>query len=165
MSTPTTLSTDCYIDGSGCVVCPAIPASPGSPGRVIVDAQLGWNAGANSVDTVAGDLHLRASIAAAPAGIVVGLKARRNLFNDPALILHGFYVFTSAGKTFIAVMEKGALKTQTFHYRLGALFEIRRVAQSVSYWLDGVGLRNTTALDPGSMHVNACLYAAYDTIP
>lgn len=158
-------TTGCTYDAAGCLVCPEIPAATGHPARMEVDPLLGWNAGANSSDTLDGDLGMSASIDELPIGVMLGLKAGRAGETAPELIEHGLYIYAVGGQAFIEVRERGARQGEAAAYTLGTTFEVRRQAGAVSYWLDGVHLRDSSRPSHGPVLVNACLYSAGDTIP
>lgn len=154
--------TDCYFDGDGCLVCPDIPATPA---KVTRDANVGWNAGANSIVMLEGDVHVVESLDAVPAGIVIGLKGTREFVTAPSAIEHGFYLYTAVARAYIEIRERGQRVGTARPYTLGTAFEIRRVGGEISYWLAGVLLAQTPARVLGPVLVNACLYAAGDTLP
>lgn len=156
---------DCYFDANGCYVCPELPAVPGVAPSVVVDPQLGWNAGANSVAMLAGDVHVVWQFDVAPVGVVVGLKASRTLPAEPALMPHGLYVHSAGANSFVTVQEQGQALGEAVPYTLGTPLEIRRVGGVVTYWANGVLLRQSPARTLAPVCVNTCLYSAGDTVP
>lgn len=156
---------NCYFDANGCYVCPELAAVTATPATTTTDPQLGWNAGANSVTQLAGDVHVVEAFDVAPVGIVFGLKADRPLPTEIALIAHGLYVHSVAGHAFVAVYEAGRQIGDAVSYVLGTPLEIRRVGTSVTYWNNGAPLAQSPARVLGAVIVNACLYAAGDTAP
>lgn len=156
---------DCYYDTAGCLVCPAIPASPARPARVQTDPNLGWNAGANSLAMLDGDVRVAFALDALPTGIYVGLKGARRGVTAPELIPHAFYLYSAAGRGFVEVRERGLMRDSPKTYTLGDLLEIRREAGRVSYWLASALLYQSDARSTGPVLVNTCLYSAGDTIP
>jgi hypothetical protein len=155
----------CYFDANGCYVCPELPAIIASPATVTTDAQLGWNAGADTIATLSGDVHVVDSFATAPMGVVFGLKASRRLPTEIALIAHGLYVRSVAGNCFVSVYELGQMIGTTQSYTLGNPLEILREGSKVTYWNNGVLMLTSVAKVLGPVFVNACLYAAGDTLP
>lgn len=155
---------DCYLDASGCLVCPEIAPTPAKAAHVVTDLRTGWNAGANSIAQLAGDVHVVLAYDQAPAGIMVGFKPSRKLNTEPALIDHAFYVYTKAGQPYVEVRERGVKIGAAQPYVLATTLEIRRVGGQITYWLDGVLLATTKAKSRAALVVNACLYASGDTI-
>lgn len=156
---------DCYGTPDGCIVCPQLPAVPYAPDSAVTDPRLGWNAGANSIAMVAGDLHVTDTVAVPPAGLVIGLKAVRNNQTDPADVLHGLFFYRNGGQPRVEVREQGARIGIAHNYAAGAAWEIRRVGAWITYLVAGVVLAKTPAKTLGPMLVNACLYAAQDGVP
>lgn len=159
-------ATDCYYDSDGCLVCPEVPASTGHATRVVTDANLGWNAGANSIAMLDGDVRMAIAPDAIPAGMFVGLKGSRVGPTAPELLTHAFYIYAAAlGKAFVEVRERGVLVGVATAYTLGSLLEIRRDGGRVSYWIAGAKVRDSAVASRGPVLVNACLYSAGDTLP
>lgn len=156
---------DCYFDDDGCYVCPAEPAQPAIPYSRTVDPLLGWNAGADSVTTLAGDVHVTWSVDDLPAGIALGLKSTRLLPAELALLDHGLFVFPVAGEAFVQVIENGRQIGTPQAYVLTTTLEVRRVGSVMTYWNNGVLLASTKAHTAGALIVNACLYSAGDSVP
>lgn len=157
--------TGCTYDAAGCLVCPEIPAQPAQPAQVITDPLLGWNAGANSITVLDGDLRVADTLDALPTGIVIGLKASRAGPTAPELITHGLYLYAAAGKCFVEVRESGLRVGTPQALAIGDTFEIRREAGRVSYWLAGVHWMHSARRSTGPVLVNACLYSAGDSLP
>lgn len=170
------MARNCTVNSAGCVVCPSIPAVQAQPGRIEVTQVVGWNAGANSIDELDGDLLLRFCVGQSQA-LVVGLReARRGRLGQAAVaaIARGWYIRTPpGGQGLVAqVMEYGTARTGLEPVDACAVFEIRRQADTVTYRVDGVvkrTVRNTTnvanATDlRGGAFVTACLYASGDAV-
>lgn len=156
---------DCYIDASGCVVCPEVEAEPAASPIAIVDPLLGWNAGANSIAVLDGDVRVTDALEAIPVGIVVGFKGHRNGVTAPELIDHGLYFYGLDGRCYIEVMESGRRVGAPAEYTLGSLFEIRREAGKVSYWINQAKWLDSQKRSTGPVLVNACLFSGGDTLP
>jgi hypothetical protein len=154
-----------YFDTNGCYVTPELPEVPARAASTTTDAQLGWNAGANSKTLLPGDVHVIFSFAAPPAGAIIGFKTGRQLPAEPALILHGLYVSSVADNVFVAVFESGRQIGSPVAYTLGNPLEIRRTGKSITYWNNGTLLRTSEAKTAAPVLVNSCLYAAGDTVP
>lgn len=157
--------TDCYFDSAACLVCPEIPPSPGTPPRIVTDPNLGWNAGANSITVLGGDVYVQDSLDVAPSGMIIGFKTTRANNTDPTQILHGLYFYPVGDAVFADIRERGRLVGAPQHYTLGTPWTIRRVGEEISYWLGNVLLARTRALSLDALLVNACLYAAGDSVP
>lgn len=156
---------DCYYDNNGCYVCPEIPAEPAHAAQVVNSPNLGWNAGANTIQVRDGNLRAAWSIDAPPVGVMVGLKHGRDFPNAPELIEHGLYLYTLNGQVFVEVRERGVSRGVPAAYTLGSLLEIRREAGRVTYWRAGEQLYASSVRSTGPVLVNACLYSAGDAIP
>lgn len=154
---------DCVTDPiTGCVDCPALPAVTGAPARIDVTKLVGWNAGANSIDQIDGDLHAVFSFEKAPVGIAAGLKNSRTNQADPNAVQFGFYVYANGPTTLYKILERSATRYGPMPYTLGTDLEIRRVNGTVKYFVDGSLVYRSAALSSGPLVFNACLYATGD---
>lgn len=156
---------DCYYDPNGCLVCPERPAQPYVPTTVEQENLLGWNAGANSIDTVDGSLHAVFGMPLRVVGVVIGLKGARTRQTVPSLIEHGFYFQQAGTLDVFQVIEMGTTRTVPMDRADGDIFEIRRMSGSVRYLYNNDVLYVSTLASFGSKIVNACLYSSYDTVP
>lgn len=152
-----------YIDGDGCIVWPACPAIAHVPAQIVQQAVLGWNAGANSITELTGDLHTVFTMPIV-AGVVIGLRSGRARNTMPELIEHGFYFNSVAGTGLVHVVERGLAATGTIIRGASDTFEIRRVGGRVTYRRNGALLYTSAALSTGAKVVNACLYASGDNV-
>lgn len=144
-----------------CTECPAIEAIPPT---VTEHPVIGWNAGANSIDLLDGDVHTVFDIPTPCAGIVLGFKQSRAFQTRPELIQHGFWFTPIGGRLFGYVTEMGARKTPAVARNHTDTFEIRRRGGVVSYFVNDVLLYTSLARSTGPVLVNACLYATGDAI-
>lgn len=171
------MSRACYVDNDGCLVCPELPAVDGVPARLERGPNLGWNAGANSVDAFGGDLStsddvsLTFTMPSPVVGVVLGLKSSRERVGSPAAITHGWYFFTQAGHAIAWPMEHGApVGDPLTDYFDDAQFEVRRVLSHVEYrvtmgeQMDALHYRSTRS-SHGFACAGVCLYAAGDAVP
>lgn len=158
------MSRDCYYDGSGCLVCPELPAVVGQAASYVEQPILGWNAGANSIDMLDGNVHAVFDVPAV-TGVVIGLKGSRQQVTIPDLVAHGLY-FSSAG-TFhaVQVIEGGETKTGAAERALDDVFEIRRLNGVVTYWRNGALLYTSSKVSTGPVLINACMYSTGDALP
>lgn len=154
-----------YIDSAGCMVTPACPGQPYIPATVTQQPVLGWNAGANSVAVLDGDLHAVFAMPAGTVGAVVGLKAGRARPTVPDLVTHGLFFQSLAGVDMVQVVESGAPQGAAAMRNATDTFELRRVAGVVTYWQNGTLLRTSMRPSAGVVLVNACLYASGDEVP
>lgn len=148
-----------------CTDCPELPAIAAAADRVTTDPGVGWDTGANSIAQFAGDVHVTDTFDPVPAGAVIGFKAVRTNQTDPAAILHGLYFYSLGGTGKVTIRERGIAVGEPIDYPAGTSWEIRRVGAQVTYWIDGVRIAARPALTLGPLLVNACLYAAPDSVP
>ena len=157
---------DCYYDATGCLVCPEQPAQAYVPARIEQRAVLGWNAGANSIDVVDGDLHVVTDMPMGVIGTIIGLKGTRAKPTIPSLIEHGWYFQKVGSADLVQPIERGVPVNGVITSRTeNTLFEIRRVNGRVTYWKDGVLVYASTVPSSGAKLVNCCLYASGDNAP
>lgn len=128
---------------------------------------MGWNAGANSIDEIDGDLHVVTDMPSV-VGVIVGLKSGRNGQALPALVEHGFYLWKLGQLDVVQVIERGVVKNTPVPRSLNAQFEIRRTNGRVRYLVSNSiepmdMLSDTVSFGPKI--VNACLYATGDAAP
>jgi len=154
----------CVIDSDGCIVCAGVPATTGSPASTSLFPNLGWNAGADSVDSLDDNLHVIFTMALV-AGAVVGFKPDSSGSPDPSQIKYGLQFQTIAGIGFVNIVESGVPQGgRSFEYAAGDTFEIRRYNGVVSY-LHGDSVLGTSSVRSGTpLIVSASLYAAGDTV-
>lgn len=157
---------DCYFDAAGCLVCPEQAEQPYIPARVEQRAVLGWNAGANSIATVDGDLHAVFTQPPGVVGVVIGLKGTRTQQTIPSQIEHGWYFQSSGGLDIVQPMERGQVIGSPITGRTGStVFEVRRSSGVVTYVMDGEVIHTSVAPSAGAKVVNCCMYASGDTAP
>lgn len=156
---------DCYVDSSGCTVCPERPASPGTPTQVITSAHVGWNAGANSITALDGDVHMGDTLDTVPSDAFVGLKQDRDNQTAPYRLEHAFRFYGFGNSALFEIWEGFVQCTSTASFPVGAAYEIRRVQGVVSYYINGVRVYESPRPSSGALIVNACLYTAGDSLP
>lgn len=147
----------------GCVNCDAVEYSPGSPAYNVYEPVQNWDAGANSIDTLTGDLHtvFNADVTGA---LVVGFKASRENVAAPSAVLHGLLLRSQGGRLYVSVVERGEEVTSPVPRVEGDTFEIRRVNGNVSYWQNSTKLHVSAKRSFDALVVNACLYMSGDTV-
>lgn len=158
---------------TGCITCPQIPVELGRPGGLVVTPDFGWNAGANSVATLDGDIRLRFTVAQASA-LVVGLRREidgRDGQHQPGRIRRGWRVRTIAGVVVADVLEVGISRTMPAPLAPCDVLEIQRVGNACHYLINGVPkLRTLNTYNIGGnplngpVFVTACLYASSDGV-
>lgn len=170
----------CHTDSAGCTICDAVAASPAVPPSVSYSNNLGWNARADSEQTLDGDLHLVFSIETLPVGgVVCGLRAPSPIPASPPMLTHAFMVSMSYSYPFFDIYERGAKVhaplLQDINNELsnvGDTLEVRRQGGIVTYWYTSsyengpqhllVYTSNVRSIGP--VVVSGCLYASGDTI-
>lgn len=150
---------------TGCYVVPAVPAIPSVPAREEILPWFEWNAGANSVAAHDGDV--RTVFTMLPAiGVVVGFVTDRDDPTNITRVTHGFSFTTSANNVPRAqVIESGAGKGAFHHYNDETEFQIRRIAGTVTYWVDDEMVYVSRIPSAGEVMVGTSLYASGDTAP
>lgn len=146
-----------------CVDCPELDPTPGTPSYVERTPIPGWNAGANSIRVLDGDLHVVFSVPEA-AGIVIGFKPDRVRQIVPELISFGLYFQAAGGQRYVRVVEYGVPRTPARPYAPEDVFEIRRRRGAVTYHHGSTRLYTSGFTSGGMLLVNACLYLSGDTI-
>ena len=157
---------DCYYDADRCLVCPEQTAQESVPSRVERRAVLGWNAGANSIAMVDGDLRVVTDMPLGVIGAIVGLKGGRKQPTLPSLIEHGWYFQKVGSADLVQPIERGVPVGSPIAGRTATtLFEVRRVNDRVNYLMDGVTVHASALPSAGAKVVNCCLYASGDGAP
>lgn len=157
---------ECYYDAAGCLVCPEQDAQAYVPARIEQQAELGWNAGADSIDALDDDLNTVFDMPMGVVGVVIGLKGGRSNPTVPGLIEHGWYFQKQGGVNVCQPIERGTPIGTPFAGRVEATsFEIRRVGSTVTYLRDGALVATSTTPSHGPKVVNTCLYASSDSVP
>lgn len=143
------------------VCVPAVPATPAKPAQTLVSTQPGWNAGARSRATIAGDFHMQFNTAPAPVGVLCG-AANSGLNDSPTFsqVEHGFLVTAVQ----IAVVESGSIvATSPVDPAATPILSILRVGSKVTYTVDSWSYTSTKG-SFGSKRMQAVLYAASDFV-
>lgn len=148
-----------------CVEIPAIPEIPEVPARIEYAPTLQWDAGANSVDELDGDLHVVFDQAYA-VGCVIGLTASRDDVGTYERMSHAFYFHaTAAGQYRVAVMEAGKTVASPQPHHVSSYYEIRRVGGTVSYLVNDAVVYQSRVASVGPVLVGSALYATGDSAP
>lgn len=148
-----------------CINYPAVAYQPARPASLSFASDYGWNAGANSVDSQAGDCELVWAMEQA-VGVVIGLTSDRVDVTDFGRITHGWLFDTdNAGAPRARVVESGQLLGAAYWYDATTLFKVMRIAGVVTYWRGTELLRTSTYPSLGEVWAGCALYASGDAIP
>ena len=153
----------CVTTETGCVVCDALAAIPYTPPSATTLPGIGWNAGADSADTIDGDLHLVFTMGQV-VGAICGFKSARTIVGSPVAINYGFGFFAAESLLIFYIVENGYTVFDGAPYSPGDTFEIRRQGQFVTYWQNDTRIYTSTRPSYGPLFVSACEYVAGDTI-
>ena len=150
------------------VVCtdyPEQPHVPGVPSRVEVTPYMEWNAGANSIAELDGDVRV-AFTQGRVVGCLVGFTDDRAVVANVDRYSHAFYFFqTAGGQPRFRVREGAGNVLGEVPYVAGDMFEIRRVGGQVQYLHNGTRIRRSPAASVGALSVGTALYATGDAAP
>lgn len=146
------------------VVC---EVRPGRPPSTHLITPFAWDAGANSVLELDGDVSLYIP---APVGVttaaVVGLRNVRAANTIPELIPHGWiFEINPVGVLHSCVWESGSRATASEPVVATDTFHVLRVGETIRYLRSGVVVRTTPAAFLDTALVTACLYGAGDQLP
>jgi hypothetical protein len=163
------MPTDCTQDSAGCITCPYIPPTAPIPGHLDISANASWNAGADSVLAIDGDLHL---ICAPPLGVAAefcGFRSDRTTNFIPELIDYGFAFQNALGLDVVSMVERGIPVAGPITRHASWTFEIIRTGRFVRYNVfDNTSTRVATylSLRPsfGPVLVNGCIYLSGDEL-
>lgn len=128
------------------------------PARFGYDYYGGWNAGANSVETLDADVRTKFKTDA-KFGIAVGLY--RGLRNDVAFyenLSNCFYIALGGDSLNAYVMELGSIVSGPFAVSSSSEYEIARVGAVVTYSIDGVAQYVSKNLSHGPVSVGTAIY-------
>lgn len=154
---------DCTTDIAGCIDCPAIAPTPARAPQVIAHPVLGWNSGAVSIETQAGDCYFEVTVG--PVGAAyVGFATQREHVEDPLTVEHGFYVATLAGALLAAPCERGETVAAARAISSDTVLRAERVRDGVQYLIDGAVVHVSTRRSTGAVSLKTQLYASGDTI-
>lgn len=160
---------NCTQDDAGCITCPYIPPTAPIPGHLDISGTAAWNAGADSVATLDGDLH---AICSPPLGIAAefcGFRSDRAANFIPELIDYGFVFQSAFGLDIVSMVERGGTVAGPFTRGAGWTFEIIRTGRFVAYNVyDGSPALVSTHLSArpsfGPILLNGCLYLSGDEL-
>lgn len=149
-----------------CITTPERPHQPAVPARIEPVQVLDWNAGANSVAELAGNVLVRFTMDRV-VGVVLGLVADRASPANMARITHGILFSQSpGGSPRWQVIEAGAVRTAARDYVPDDTeFRIERRGAGVVYLADGELVYASRVPSTGTAICGTALYASGDTVP
>jgi hypothetical protein len=137
----------------------ADPGDAGTNPRTVYDYNLGWNAGARSIDFIVGDGYAQFSADESIVGAVAGL-ASFNSNSGYGDIEHAWMVVSGIAR----IYESGALVHSYGGYNDGDVFKILRLAGVVTYYVNDVLVYTSTQESEGALYLDASLYSGGDSI-
>lgn len=144
-----------------------LPALPAKPAVYDTDYQIGWNAGAHSIDALDGDVRVVFEPSIVGAG-AVGFVVSGEAVSDPASLSHAFYFDSdpATGRKRFCAIESGRRVSGHAEYDAGLSFEIKRVGVygEVTYHYDGNLTATSAAPLYGTVRVGTSLYRAGDGV-
>lgn len=142
---------------------PAVPGIPGQPRRTVNLDTKGWDAGANSIAELDGDVYVKFEVPVA-LGVRVGFfSGVRNPANVDAL-LHSFYVYTDAAGKHWSIVDHGRQIQLNGQAAADTVYEIRRYAGQISYLVNNVLVWRSPNLSQGPLSVGTTMYAPGDMV-
>lgn len=163
------------IDTSGCPACittPGSPAIPGNPGSVTYLLDMAWDAGANSIQEISGDLFLQFTVPEIIGG-VIGFRTGRDLVANIPSYLHAFFFQADGPVQLFSIYEAGVQVVSPTARSLITVdedgnpcdaFEIQRNGSSIVYIYNGVVYYHSAALSLAPFITSSCLYGSGDKI-
>lgn len=141
---------------------PAVPPTPGvpaTPSEVLRSLAAGWDAGATSIGTLAGDGGVEFT-AVNVVGSLIGLAYN---YPKPGFAAIDYGLYQTKGSTY--VVESGATVTAAIPYMPGDTFRIVRRKGVVTYYRNGAPFYSSATLTTNAtMIVAGALYLSNDTI-
>lgn len=137
---------------------PPTPPVPPTASQVVKEFNLGWNSRARSIRAFPGALRARFSVPSGVAGVVAGLNTAYSQtgYGD---IRFAFYLNQGLAR----IVESGKAVATVGLYTSETVFEVRRLRGKVTYFKDGVQVRETDN-DSAPAHLDAALYSGGDSV-
>lgn len=124
---------------------------------------LGWNAGARSITSEAGDCTSTFKPSPKCIGIIVGFST-----NDtgPSIadIQHGFYFRKNNSIQVYTVYESGQSKTAVASYTDTDVFHVTRTGGVVKYWVNSTVVYTSDTPSLGTVFLDTSLYSSGDSV-
>jgi len=146
--------------------CTTVPGRPPTPATRTETPVRGWNAGANSVAMLDGEVRLFIPAPNPAVGIVIGLKSSRFAQTVPELVEFAWWFITDPVGTRLAhIGEMGERIGGFIQYAPDDEFTIIRCQGIVAYYRNGQLVRYSSKFSSGELVTNACMYMTGDTLP
>lgn len=142
----------------GTAAIAAVPPTPAQAGYVAYNMNFGWNAGANSNASFAGDGEVTFNVPSA-IGVVSGLSSSP-AGNSYHSIGHALRFSSGVAE----VVESGVVRGSIGPYASGDMFAIRRTGATVEYLKNDVLQYTSQTYSAGVVFLDAALYAGGDTV-
>lgn len=141
------------------------PGVPAVPGYTKTLPSLGWDAGANSIAELDGDLYVRFQVPAALGARVGFFTGGERDAADRDALAAGFYVYSDATGARWSIVDNGRQVVMDDNQHVADTFyEIRRVSGQITYFVgDVLRWRSPTPLE-GALRVGTTLYAPGDMV-
>ena len=144
---------------------PGRDAVPAVPAVTSTDYHIGWNAGANSLDTVTDDARVTFTPQVAAAVAVGFANVPREDVTTPNNLSHAFLIARQPnGRIRSCCLEFGQRVSQLIPYAPEDEFVIEREDGVVTYKINGDTVLVSTARSSGPIQVGTSLYAAGDGV-
>lgn len=138
--------------------------TPAVPAVMAPDYNDGWNAGADSIASISGNLRVLFSVDMSGGG-AVGLMRGRDFVFDFTAIANAFYFANTGSGLRVFVMERGVVRTEGRPASANNEFEIRRERGVVTYSIDGQVVYTSPELSYGELRVGTSIFHGGDGIP
>lgn len=146
-----------------CEYLPYVPAAPATPARIETTPRIGWDAGAQSVVSRAGDCQLEFSIDPV-IGAYVGLSEGSGGVTDTSRFRYAFYLHQANYQNQYAVIVDGEQCTAPAPYTAETVFKIRRLGEKVEFRV-GDEVVHTDGASTGPLYAATTVYASGDAVP
>lgn len=146
---------------------PGAAAIPGTPDQTLTDLRIGWNAGANSITRLDGNVRTVFTMNTQTTGAVIGLTSEpRPASGARENIQYAFYFYMTTGGARFGIRDRGRelhIGAGTYTHEV-TVFEIRRYQGTVFYVIDDEVVYVSPTPSTGSLCVGSCFYTAGDYI-
>lgn len=148
-----------------CTTYPAVPGVPRVPATYSTEKTYSWDAGANSVLELDGDVRLE-FVQPHAVGVVLGLTGTRDAVGSYARMTHAFYFhYDPMARPVYQVMEGGEPASHASVHDAATVFAIERVGGVVSYYVDDALVYRSLAPSSGTVLAGCALYSSGDQVP
>jgi hypothetical protein len=133
------------------------------PSTTKTTLDVGWDAGAISVDSQPGDCEVTFTMGDV-VGARVGLEPSASDSTSLEVLTHALYFYQDGASNVYVVVESGQAMTPPAAYAFDDAWAIRRVGALVTYWCNGALVYQSAAPSAGELQVGGRLYSSGDTI-